>query len=105
MIEDPLAGPHRATSAQTAYVYVVASVVAVGGFLFGYDLAIIGGAILYLKKAFALNDVQAHSHEGGAPAHEGREAPAMTQGRENVSGSPTVGPMRSLLFAKLSARD
>ncbi|MEO6436286.1 MAG: sugar porter family MFS transporter, partial [Tepidisphaeraceae bacterium] len=58
-IEDQLdAAPHRATSAQTAYVYVVASVAAVGGFLFGYDLAIIGGAILYLKKTFALNDVQ-----------------------------------------------
>ena len=59
MIEDPPdVTPHHATSAQTAYVYVVASVAAVGGFLFGYDLAIIGGAILYLKKTFALNDVQ-----------------------------------------------
>lgn len=38
-----------------AYVYAVALVAAVGGFLFGYDLSLISGAIIFLKTEFALN--------------------------------------------------
>lgn len=33
-------------------------VAAVGGFLFGYDLAVISGAIIFLKKYFSLNPTQ-----------------------------------------------
>lgn len=38
------------------YAFLVAFVSAVGGFLFGYDLAIMGGANVYLKEQFALSD-------------------------------------------------
>jgi sugar porter (SP) family MFS transporter len=38
-----------------SYIYVVTAVAAVGGFLFGFDLAIISGAMLYLKKVFGLD--------------------------------------------------
>ena len=48
----------RGATRTTLYVSVVASVAAVGGLLFGYDLSIISGAIIYLKKAFHLSDVQ-----------------------------------------------
>ena len=37
-----------------SYLYFVAVVAAVGGFIFGYDLSIIAGASLFLKEEFAL---------------------------------------------------
>jgi len=37
------------------YLYTIALVAAVGGFLFGYDLSLISGAIIFLKTEFALN--------------------------------------------------
>jgi MFS family permease len=40
----------------TSYVFGIAFVASVGGFLFGYDLAIMGGANEYLKKQFELSD-------------------------------------------------
>lgn len=41
-----------------AYVYLISVIAAVGGFLFGYDLAVISGAMIYVEKYFALNPVQ-----------------------------------------------
>ena len=38
------------------YAFLIAFVSAVGGFLFGYDLAIIGGANGYLREQFALSE-------------------------------------------------
>ncbi len=38
------------------YAFLIAFVSAVGGFLFGYDLAMIGGANVYLKEQFGLSD-------------------------------------------------
>src|SRR5437763_8193846 len=40
------------------YVFLVATVAATGGFLFGYDLAVVSGAIIFLQKQFALNTFQ-----------------------------------------------
>jgi MFS family permease len=37
------------------YVSLVSIVAAVGGFLFGYDLAVVSGAIIFLQKQFSLN--------------------------------------------------
>ncbi len=37
------------------YVYAISFGAAVGGFLFGYDLAVVGGAQLLLEKYFSLN--------------------------------------------------
>jgi len=39
-------------------VYLIAMVAAVGGFIFGYDLAIISGAMIFLKSEFALSPNQ-----------------------------------------------
>lgn len=39
----------------STYLYLVAFVAAVGGFLFGYDLSIISGALPFLKTHFALD--------------------------------------------------
>jgi len=41
--------------ARTFYLYVVVLVAAVGGFLFGYDLSLISGAIIFLETEFGLN--------------------------------------------------
>jgi sugar porter (SP) family MFS transporter len=41
-----------------AYIFLVAFVAAIGGFLFGFDLGMIGAANVYLKDQFHLNDAQ-----------------------------------------------
>lgn len=40
--------------ANSNYVFRIALVAAVGGFLFGYDLSVVSGAILFLKREFNL---------------------------------------------------
>ncbi len=40
------------------FVYLVSMVAALGGFLFGFDIAIINGAIVFLKSQFRLTDWQ-----------------------------------------------
>ena len=42
-------------SVRKSYVYLISIVAAVGGFLFGYDLSIISGAVLFLKQEFSLS--------------------------------------------------
>ncbi len=42
----------------SVYVHFAALVATAGGFLFGYDLAVVAGAIIFLKKAFNLNPVE-----------------------------------------------
>ena len=36
-------------------VYLAAAVSALGGLLFGYDIGVISGAILFIKTAFSLS--------------------------------------------------
>jgi sugar porter (SP) family MFS transporter len=43
-----------ADGASTLYLYLVVFVAAVGGFLFGYDLSLISGAIIFLERQFSL---------------------------------------------------
>ena len=45
-----------ATKVRRGYVYLISTVAAVGGFIFGYDMMIMGGAIVILKRQFALPD-------------------------------------------------
>ena len=40
------------------YVYLPAAVAALGGLLFGFDTAVINGAIVFLKRQFSLTDAQ-----------------------------------------------
>ncbi len=39
------------------YSYLISAIAALGGFLFGFDTAIINGALLFLKQEFRLSDV------------------------------------------------
>ncbi len=39
-----------------SYVYLISLVAAVGGFLFGYDMNIISGAVIFMKEDFELTD-------------------------------------------------
>ena len=41
--------------ANNSYVYVISLVAAIGGFLFGYDLSLISGAIIFLEEQFHLS--------------------------------------------------
>jgi len=47
-----------AAASSPIYVYLISLVAAVGGFLFGYDLSIISGAVLFLNKEFNLTAFQ-----------------------------------------------
>jgi SP family arabinose:H+ symporter-like MFS transporter len=40
-----------------AYVWMVASVAAISGFLFGFDTAVINGALVFLRRQFALSNL------------------------------------------------
>ena len=42
----------------TGYVFRLAVVAALGGFLFGYDISIISGALIFLEKEFQLTAFQ-----------------------------------------------
>jgi|GEM_PF-79930 len=46
----------NSNSQRTRYVFMIAFVAAVGGFLFGFDLSLISGANIYLKDQFSLSD-------------------------------------------------
>ncbi len=46
---------HEDGKAGAAYVYLIALVAAAGGFLFGYDLAIISGSLIFLERYFELD--------------------------------------------------
>lgn len=47
---------HDTSGGSVGYVYLLASVAALGGLLFGYDTAVISGAIGYLAERFALDE-------------------------------------------------
>ncbi len=40
------------------YVYLVSTVAAISGLLFGFDIAVINGAIIFLRRQFGLTDLQ-----------------------------------------------
>ena len=48
----------RAKDGSARYLYLPAAVAAIGGLLFGFDTAVINGAIVFLKHQFALTDSQ-----------------------------------------------
>ena len=48
----------RTEYTDTKYVFRVAMVAALGGFLFGYDISIISGALIFLKSEFNLDPYQ-----------------------------------------------
>ena len=58
MHSDHVQGNRSLNQGSTAFVYFAALVAAAGGFLFGYDLAVVSGAIIFLKKQFALSPVE-----------------------------------------------
>ena len=48
----------RVRDGSVRYLYLPAAVAAIGGLLFGFDTAVINGAIVFLKRQFALTDAQ-----------------------------------------------
>jgi sugar porter (SP) family MFS transporter len=53
-METPAVAPAAERKASLAYLYLITLVAAVGGFLFGYDLSLISGAIIFLKAEWHL---------------------------------------------------
>lgn len=52
-------GPSKAVPPSgSAYVYLVSAIAALAGFLFGYDLSIVSGAVIFLKDYFHLSAFQ-----------------------------------------------
>jgi sugar porter (SP) family MFS transporter len=56
-VNPPAQLPQR-IPASSRYVFWIATLAAIGGFLFGYDISIISGALMFLKPEFQLNAVQ-----------------------------------------------
>jgi len=48
----------HASAVATGYVFRLAIVAALGGFLFGYDISIISGAVIFLQNEFRLTELQ-----------------------------------------------
>lgn len=48
--------PGPSAEVHRSYVWMVASVAAISGFLFGFDTAVINGALVFLRRQFALNN-------------------------------------------------
>ena len=48
----------KSQEGSVVFVYLVSTVAAVGGFLFGFDTAVINGALPFLRETFQLTDVQ-----------------------------------------------
>jgi len=49
---------HMVNSDRSSYVYMIAIAAAASGFLFGFDTAVINGALLFLRQEFHLTDLQ-----------------------------------------------
>lgn len=46
------------TRNKSAYLFLITLVVSLGGFLFGFDIAVVSGILPLLKKQFSLSDIQ-----------------------------------------------
>ncbi|HZY61621.1 MAG TPA: sugar porter family MFS transporter [Edaphobacter sp.] len=57
MRSQPYPVPQR-SDGSARYVYLVCAVAAIAGLLFGFDIAVINGAIVFLREQFHLSDVQ-----------------------------------------------
>lgn len=63
-MRDPITSPTTApadtktSGGSVRYLYLPAAIAAIGGLLFGFDTAVINGAIVFLKRQFALTDSQ-----------------------------------------------
>src|ERR1044072_4375122 len=47
-----------ATNKKAAYLFIITLVASLGGFLFGFDMAVVSGILPLLNKQFTLSDVQ-----------------------------------------------
>jgi sugar porter (SP) family MFS transporter len=58
MLKSSVQPEASAPPASAAYAYLIAVVAALSGLLFGFDIAVINGAIVFLREQFSLSDFQ-----------------------------------------------
>jgi len=58
MLEDASSSSHLLPAVRTGYVYRIALIATMGGFIFGYDLDIIIGALLFVRREFHFTPMQ-----------------------------------------------
>jgi sugar porter (SP) family MFS transporter len=58
MLNSAMASPHLMPRVRRTYVWMVAIVAAISGFLFGFDTAVINGALVFLRRQFGLSNLQ-----------------------------------------------
>lgn len=98
----PLILPDSAAlKGNTIYVYLVAGLSAIGGFLFGYDTGIISGAMIFVREEFQMNEIWQEAvvsstllaawvfsiMSGSATSHLGRKPVIVASSLIFVSGS------------------
>ncbi|HEY4378710.1 MAG TPA: sugar porter family MFS transporter [Acidobacteriaceae bacterium] len=58
MLNSATALPQSIQKVRRTYVWMVAIVAAISGFLFGFDTAVINGALIFLRRQFGLSNLQ-----------------------------------------------
>ena len=94
-IADSSVPTQKEGTARRAYVFRIAILAAIGGFLFGFDISIISGALIFLKTEFHLDPMQAGFAVSSAAI--GCIAGPLVA----VALSDSVGRRRTLLVAAL----
>ena len=86
--------PRSRAGNQPVYLYMIVLVAAVGGFLFGYEIQLISGAIIFLKKEFSLTPVLVWRGDGqrdlGLPVRSACGPLAGRQVRKEKDADPLV---------------
>jgi sugar porter (SP) family MFS transporter len=81
--------------AKRGYAYLIASVAAISGLLFGFDIAVINGALVFIRQQFGLNELQ--TEVGAGSLLLGCAAGALFSGR----ASDRFGRRRVLMGAAI----
>ena len=82
------------------YNIVIAAIVSLGGFLFGFDAAIIAGVVGYVEPLFGLNDIQT-GWVVSSPSFSAMFAMLVAGAMSNVIGRKSI----CLLYTSPSPRD
>ena len=93
--------------ASIRYLYLITLVAAVGGFLLGYDLSLISGAIIFLKAEWNLSPFWMGAGAGGTPSPRAcriNSRPNSGLVRNGTAGGTPAAARRSRSCAQLAGK-